>query len=61
MQAVGIISAVGEGVNSVKVGTAAAVMTFGSYAEFMIVCIFLNYDIFTCFTLSLLGIKLLLI
>ncbi|XP_057534502.1 uncharacterized protein LOC130812882 [Amaranthus tricolor] len=36
-EAVGIISAVGEGVNSVKVGTAAAVMTFGSYAEFMIV------------------------
>ncbi|KAH9625808.1 hypothetical protein KSS87_020462, partial [Heliosperma pusillum] len=36
-EAVGIIAAVGDAVNDVKVGSAAAVMTYGSYAEFMIV------------------------
>lgn len=36
-EAVGIIAAVGDSVDALKIGTAAAVMTFGSYAEFMIV------------------------
>ncbi|KNA21720.1 hypothetical protein SOVF_040850 [Spinacia oleracea] len=36
-EAVGIIAAVGDSVDTLKVGSAAAVMTFGSYAEFMIV------------------------
>ncbi|XP_021731736.1 prostaglandin reductase-3-like [Chenopodium quinoa] len=36
-EAVGIIAAVGDSVGALKIGTAAAVMTFGSYAEFMIV------------------------
>lgn len=33
----GIIAAVGDSVNDLKIGTPAAVMTFGSYAEFMMV------------------------
>ncbi|KAK9286832.1 hypothetical protein L1049_015237 [Liquidambar formosana] len=36
-EAVGIIAAVGESVNDLEVGTPAAVMTFGSYAEFVMV------------------------
>ncbi|XP_074292940.1 uncharacterized protein LOC141619813 isoform X3 [Silene latifolia] len=36
-EAVGIIAAVGDAVNDLKIGSAAAVMTYGSYAEFMIV------------------------
>lgn len=36
-QAVGLIAAVGDSVNNVKVGTPAAIMTFGSYAEFTMV------------------------
>lgn len=43
MQAVGIIAAVGDSVDTLKVGSAAAVMTFGSYAEFMIVCNILKF------------------
>lgn len=34
LQAVGIIAAVGNSVKHLEVGTPAAVMTFGSYAEF---------------------------
>jgi NADPH:quinone reductase-like Zn-dependent oxidoreductase len=37
LKAVGIVAAVGDSVKNVKVGTAAAVMTFGSYAEFTVV------------------------
>lgn len=37
LQAVGIIAAVGESVTNLKVGTPAAIMTFGSYAEFTMV------------------------
>jgi NADPH:quinone reductase-like Zn-dependent oxidoreductase len=37
LQAVGIIAAVGDSVTDLKIGTPAAVMTFGSYAEFMMV------------------------
>lgn len=33
----GIIAAVGDNVNNLKIGAPAAVMTFGSYAEFMMV------------------------
>lgn len=36
-EAVGIIAAVGDSVDSLKIGTPVAVMTFGSYAEFMTV------------------------
>ncbi|XP_062022887.1 uncharacterized protein LOC133739170 [Rosa rugosa] len=36
-EAVGIIAAVGESVTNLKIGTPAAIMTFGSYAEFMMV------------------------
>ncbi|PQQ04395.1 prostaglandin reductase-3 [Prunus yedoensis var. nudiflora] len=36
-EAVGIIAAVGESVTNLKVGTPAAIMTFGSYAEFTMV------------------------
>lgn len=36
-EAVGIVAALGDFVNDLEVGTSAAVMTFGSYAEFMIV------------------------
>lgn len=42
MQAVGIIAAVGDSVDSLKIGTPVAVMTFGSYAEFMTVCSILH-------------------
>ena len=38
MQAVGIVAAVGDSVRGLKIGTPAAVMTFGSYGEFMTVC-----------------------
>lgn len=37
LQAVGIIAAVGDSVKNLKVGTPAALMTFGSYAEFTMV------------------------
>lgn len=37
LQAVGIIAAVGDNVTDLKIGTPAAVMTFGSYAEFIMV------------------------
>ena len=33
----GIIAAVGDNVTDLKIGTPAAVMTFGSYAEFIMV------------------------
>lgn len=36
-EAVGIIAAVGDSVTNLKIGTPAAVMTFGSYAEFIMV------------------------
>ncbi|KAK9671027.1 hypothetical protein RND81_12G001800 [Saponaria officinalis] len=36
-EAVGVVVAVGDGVDDLKIGSAAAVMTYGSYAEFMIV------------------------
>ncbi|KAL2477245.1 ARP protein (REF) [Forsythia ovata] len=36
-EAVGIIAAIGESVKHLKVGTPAAIMTFGSYAEFTLV------------------------
>ncbi|KAJ8423302.1 hypothetical protein Cgig2_002565 [Carnegiea gigantea] len=36
-EAVGIIAALGDSVVDLRIGTPAAVMTFGSYAEFMIV------------------------
>uniref|UniRef100_A0A5B7BUR3 Putative zinc-binding alcohol dehydrogenase domain-containing protein 2 n=1 Tax=Davidia involucrata TaxID=16924 RepID=A0A5B7BUR3_DAVIN len=36
-EAVGIIAAVGDSVDNLKIGTPAALMTFGSYAEFMMV------------------------
>ncbi|CAI9104346.1 OLC1v1002999C3 [Oldenlandia corymbosa var. corymbosa] len=36
-EAVGIIAAIGDSVKHLKVGTPAAVMTFGSYAEFTVV------------------------
>lgn len=36
-EAVGIIAAVGDAVTNLEIGTPAAVMTFGSYAEFMMV------------------------
>ncbi|XP_010536331.1 PREDICTED: zinc-binding alcohol dehydrogenase domain-containing protein 2 [Tarenaya hassleriana] len=36
-EGVGIIAAVGDSVRNVEVGTPAAVMTFGAYAEYMIV------------------------
>lgn len=34
IQGVGIIAAVGDSVKNLKPGTPAAIMTFGSYAEF---------------------------
>ena len=37
LQGVGLVAAVGDGVKNLKVGTPAAVMTFGSYAEFSLV------------------------
>ena len=37
LQAVGIIAAVGDSVKNLKVGSPAALMTFGSYAEFTMV------------------------
>ncbi|XP_043714536.1 uncharacterized protein LOC122662897 [Telopea speciosissima] len=36
-EAVGIIAALGDSVNDLKIGTPAAVMTFGSYSEFFMV------------------------
>ncbi|KAL4555758.1 hypothetical protein LXL04_038386 [Taraxacum kok-saghyz] len=36
-EGVGLIAAIGEGVKNLKVGTPAAIMTFGSYAEFAMV------------------------
>ena len=36
-QAVGIVASVGDSVRHIKVGTAVALMTFGSYAEFTVV------------------------
>jgi hypothetical protein len=40
MQAVGIVAAVGDSVNHIRVGTPVALMTFGSYAEFTLVLYF---------------------
>jgi len=37
MQGVGIVAAVGDSASHIKVGTPVALMTFGSYAEFMLV------------------------
>ena len=37
MQAVGIVASIGDSVKHIKVGTPVALMTFGSYAEFMLV------------------------
>ncbi|KAI3445998.1 hypothetical protein Pfo_002663 [Paulownia fortunei] len=37
LQAVGIIAAIGDSVKHLKVGTPAAIMTFGSYAEFTMI------------------------
>jgi NADPH:quinone reductase-like Zn-dependent oxidoreductase len=37
MQAVGIVASVGDSVKHIKVGTSVALMTFGSYAEFVLV------------------------
>ena len=48
LQAVGIIAAVGDSVTNLKIGTPAAVMTFGSYAEFIMV----HYLERHCFLLS---------
>lgn len=45
LQAVGIIAAVGDAVTNLEIGTPAAVMTFGSYAEFMMV-LFCEYFTF---------------
>ncbi|KAL7590801.1 hypothetical protein Lser_V15G34487 [Lactuca serriola] len=36
-EGVGLIAAIGEGVKNLKVGTPAAIMTFGAYAEFAMV------------------------
>ncbi|XP_071726187.1 uncharacterized protein [Rutidosis leptorrhynchoides] len=36
-EGVGLIAAVGDGVKNLKVGTPAAIMTFGAYAEFVMV------------------------
>lgn len=36
-EAVGLVAAVGESVNDLKIGTPVAIMTFGSYAEFTVV------------------------
>lgn len=37
LQAVGLVAAIGESVNDLKIGTPVAIMTFGSYAEFTMV------------------------
>ena len=37
LKAVGIVAAVGDSVKNLKVGTPAAIMTFGSYAEYTMV------------------------
>lgn len=42
-QAVGIIAAVGDAVKGLEVGMPAALMTFGSYSEFMMVTKFIPY------------------
>ena len=44
-QAVGIIAAIGDSVKHLKVGTPAAIMTFGSYAEFTAVIHLFSFDI----------------
>jgi len=36
-EAVGIVASIGDSVKHIKVGTPVALMTFGSYAEFMLV------------------------
>ena len=38
MQGVGLIVETGRSVDHLKVGAPVAIMTFGCYAEFMIVC-----------------------
>ena len=43
MQGVGIVAAVGDSVNHIKVGTPVALMTFGSYAEFTQVLHFMHF------------------
>jgi len=37
LQAVGIIAAIGDAVRNLKIGMPAAIMTFGGYAEFVMV------------------------
>lgn len=43
LKAVGIVAAIGDSVKHVKVGMPAAIMTFGSYAEFTMVICFWMY------------------
>ena len=45
LQGVGLVAAVGVGVKNLKVGTPAAVMTFGSYAEFSLVYLFIIFSV----------------
>lgn len=45
LQAVGIIAAIGDSVKHLKVGTPAAIMTYGSYAEFTAVKHIFDFDI----------------
>lgn len=45
LQAVGIIAAVGDSVKHLKVGTPAAIMTYGSYAEFTMVKHLFDFEI----------------
>lgn len=37
LQAVGVVAGIGDSVKHLKVGTAAAIMTYGSYTEFTVV------------------------
>ena len=56
MQAVGIIAAIGDSVKHLKVGTPAAIMTYGSYAEFTaVIRLFIFYILWY---ISLLSISL---
>lgn len=44
LQAVGIIAAIGDAVRNLKIGMPAAIMTFGGYAEFVLVtCSFAHF------------------
>lgn len=46
LQAVGIIAAIGDAVRNLKIGMPAAIMTFGGYAEFVMVTTALH--IYSC-------------